>query len=69
MDYEKLLMCCSKCEKTSMKLVVDGYCFMDLDNNGICINCYNLLNKMELAKKFRAEWLDKPMPIDFDIYE
>lgn len=52
-----------------MNLVENGFCYMDLDNNGICINCYDLLQKNGKSKKFRMEWTDRSRPIDFDIYE
>lgn len=68
-NYNELHMCCSHCERTGLKLVVKGYCYMDLDNNGICFDCYNLLKENNLSKKFRVEWLDNPRNPDIDIYE
>jgi|WetSurMetagenome_2_1015567.scaffolds.fasta_scaffold566488_2 hypothetical protein len=54
-NYQNLFMCCSNCEKTSCKLVVDGFCYVDLADNGICLECYKILNEKKLAKKFRVE--------------
>lgn len=62
-------MCCSSCEETEKPLVSDGYCFLDLDNNGICKECYDKLTKENLTKKFRVKWLDKSRTQDIDIYE
>ena len=68
-NYEKLTGCCNRCEKVGFKLVEGGYCHCDLDDNGICLDCYNILNQNKLAKKFRTEWLDYPRPSEIDIYE
>lgn len=67
--YHKLFMCCSNCEKTGCKLVVDGFCYVDLDDNGICFDCYNHLKDDKKSKKFRVEWLDNPRHPEKNIYE
>jgi len=68
-NYHTLTMCCSCCEKTGLKLVENGFCHIDLDDNGICLKCYDELKKNNLAKKFRAEWLDNPRSPEIEIYE
>lgn len=42
---------------------------MDLDGNGVCMDCYVILKNNNNAKKFRMEWLDCGRPHDLDIYE
>ena len=68
-DYEKLVGCCSACDRKGFNIVENGYCHVDLNDNGICLECYNELIKNNLAKKFRVEWLDNPRKPNVDIYE
>ena len=67
-DYEKLVGCCSSCERQGFKIVENGYCHTDLYDNGICMDCYDVLIKINLAKRFSASNLSKPMPLCMDIY-
>jgi len=68
-DYDKLKFSCANCNKNGCDLVVDGYVYTDLDDNGLCVSCYESLKKLGSSRRFLSKWIGVSRPLTMNIYD
>lgn len=69
MDYRNLPFMCSNCEKPGCNLGESKYVHQNMQDEGICMKCFDELSLNGMAKRFLISWLDNPRDLDVNIYE